>query len=70
MKPKHVAALVNRWQASGIAVGTMKNRMSAAKGGKCGGGQRRSASRIGGRPAHQCGEPWGSTGPAPVCAGE
>ncbi len=28
LKPKHVAALVNRWQASGIAVGTMKNRMS------------------------------------------
>lgn len=28
LKPKHVAALVQRWQASGIAVGTMKNRMS------------------------------------------
>lgn len=27
-KPKHVAALVKRWQTSGIAVGTMKNRMS------------------------------------------
>ncbi|TPQ33188.1 phage integrase N-terminal domain-containing protein [Cupriavidus pinatubonensis] len=28
LKPKHVAALVKRWQATGIAVGTMKNRMS------------------------------------------
>ena len=28
LKPKHVTALVARWQASGIAVGTMKNRMS------------------------------------------
>lgn len=28
LKPKHVTALVKRWQASGIAVGTMKNRMS------------------------------------------
>lgn len=28
LKPKHVASLVGRWQATGIAVGTMKNRMS------------------------------------------
>ncbi|AQV96392.1 integrase [Cupriavidus necator] len=28
LKPKHVAALVERWKTSGIAVGTMKNRMS------------------------------------------
>jgi site-specific recombinase XerC len=28
LKPKHVAALVSRWQESGIAVSTMKNRMS------------------------------------------
>ncbi|BDB25150.1 integrase domain-containing protein [Cupriavidus sp. P-10] len=28
LKPKHVAALVERWKASGIVVGTMKNRMS------------------------------------------
>lgn len=28
LKPKHVIALVKRWQVSGIAVGTMKNRMS------------------------------------------
>lgn len=28
LKPKHVAALVERWKASGIVVGTMKNRMT------------------------------------------
>jgi integrase len=28
LKPKHVEALVNRWQAEGLAAGTQKNRMS------------------------------------------
>lgn len=28
LKPKHVAALVARWQAAGLAAGTLKNRMS------------------------------------------
>lgn len=31
LKPKHVAALVERWQAEGIATGTLKNRMSALR---------------------------------------
>jgi hypothetical protein len=29
LKPKHVDGLVARWQAEGLAVGTIKNRMSA-----------------------------------------
>lgn len=28
LKPKHVEALVNRWQAEGLAAGTVKNRMA------------------------------------------
>ncbi len=28
LKPKHVERLVERWQAEGLAVGTIKNRMS------------------------------------------
>jgi integrase len=28
LKPKHVEALVSRWQAEGVAPGTMKNRMA------------------------------------------
>jgi len=31
LKPKHVEALVERWQAEGIATGTLKNRMSALR---------------------------------------
>ena len=31
LKPKHVEALVKRWQAEGIALGTIKNRMSALR---------------------------------------
>ena len=31
LKPKHVEALVARWQAEGIAAGTLKNRMSALR---------------------------------------
>ena len=29
LKPKHVQGLVKRWQAEGLAVGTIKNRMPA-----------------------------------------
>ena len=28
LKPKHVGRLVARWQAEGLAVGTLKNRMA------------------------------------------
>ncbi|MFN7778611.1 MAG: phage integrase N-terminal domain-containing protein, partial [Betaproteobacteria bacterium] len=28
LKPKHVEGLVARWQAEGLAVGTIKNRMA------------------------------------------
>jgi site-specific recombinase XerC len=28
LKPKHVEGLVDRWQAEGLAVGTLKNRMA------------------------------------------
>lgn len=28
LKPKHVERLVARWQAEGLAVGTLKNRMA------------------------------------------
>ena len=28
LKPKHVEGLVERWQAEGLAVGTIKNRMA------------------------------------------
>lgn len=28
IKPKHVEALVNRWQADGLAAGTLKNRVA------------------------------------------
>jgi site-specific recombinase XerC len=31
LKPKHVEALVQRWQNEGIAVGTVKNRMAALR---------------------------------------
>ncbi len=31
LKPKHVEALVNRWRSEGIAVGTLKNRLSALR---------------------------------------
>ena len=31
LKPKHVDALVTRWQAQGISVGTLKNRLSALR---------------------------------------
>ena len=31
LKPKHVEALIERWQAEGIATGTLKNRMSALR---------------------------------------
>lgn len=31
LKPKHVEALVNQWQASDISIGTQKNRMSALR---------------------------------------
>ena len=31
LKPKHVEALVKRWQAEGIALGTIKNRMAALR---------------------------------------
>jgi len=31
LKPKHVEALTKRWLESGIAVGTMKNRMAALR---------------------------------------
>ena len=31
LKPKHVEALVHRWQREGIAVGTVKNRMAALR---------------------------------------
>ena len=31
LKPKHVEALVARWQSEGIACGTLKNRMSALR---------------------------------------
>lgn len=31
LKPKHVEALVQRWQREGIAVGTVKNRMAALR---------------------------------------
>lgn len=31
LKPKHIAALLSRWQAEGIATGTIKNRMSALR---------------------------------------
>lgn len=31
LKPKHVEALLGRWQAEGIATGTIKNRMSALR---------------------------------------
>lgn len=41
LKPKHVEALLTRWQAEGLAAGTQKNRMSyirwwAEKVGKAG----------------------------------
>ena len=41
LKPKHVERLVARWQAEGLAVGTLKNRMAEL----CDGGLRRSANR-------------------------
>ncbi|MCR9184759.1 MAG: integrase domain-containing protein [Halieaceae bacterium] len=31
LKPKHVEALVARWQTDGLAIGTIKNRMSALR---------------------------------------
>jgi site-specific recombinase XerC len=31
LKPKHVEALIHRWQTEGIAVGTLKNRLSALR---------------------------------------
>nr|WP_269106752.1 phage integrase N-terminal domain-containing protein [Massilia sp. TS11] len=31
LKPKHVAALLNKWRADGISTGAMKNRMSALR---------------------------------------
>lgn len=31
LKPKHVEALVNRWNAEGIATGTIKNRMAVLR---------------------------------------
>jgi len=31
LKPKHVAALIGRWQAENLTTGTMKNRMSALR---------------------------------------
>jgi site-specific recombinase XerC len=31
LKPKHVEALINRWQGEGIAVGTLKNRLAALR---------------------------------------
>lgn len=31
LKPKHVQALVTKWQGQGIAVGTIKNRMAAIR---------------------------------------
>ena len=31
LKPKHVEALVERWQDEGISSGTLKNRMSALR---------------------------------------
>ena len=31
LKPKHIDALLARWQAEGIATGTLKNRMSALR---------------------------------------
>ncbi len=31
LKPKHVEALVERWKAEGLAIGTIKNRMAALR---------------------------------------
>ena len=31
LKPKHVEALVNRWQAESLSVGTIKNRMAVLR---------------------------------------
>lgn len=31
LKPKHVEALVKRWQTEGLSIGTLKNRMSALR---------------------------------------
>ena len=31
LKPKHVEALVKRWQEHGLSVGTVKNRMAALR---------------------------------------
>lgn len=31
LKPKHIDALIGRWQSEGIAIGTLKNRMSALR---------------------------------------
>ena len=31
LKPKHVEALVERWKADGLSVGTIKNRMAALR---------------------------------------
>lgn len=31
LKPKHIAALVEKWKSSGLGVGTLKNRLSALR---------------------------------------
>lgn len=46
LKPKHVEALLTRWQAEGISTGTQKNRMSCIQcGGRKSGQSWRHSSR-------------------------
>lgn len=46
LKPKHVAALLDKWKQDGVSTGTLKNRMSALR---CDGGPRRLARRASSR---------------------